>query len=78
MLTLKRSAVVALTVATLGSIAGIAHAGVSAARDPYTEGAHAMGTRDVYSDGGHTVGARDPFSDGAHAAGERDTYTDGV
>lgn len=51
MLKLKRTALVALTVTTLGSIAGFAHAGVNSPRDPFTEGAHAMGTRDPYTHG---------------------------
>lgn len=78
MLTLKKTALVALTVTTLGSIASFAHAGVNSPRDPFTEGSHATGTRDPFTDGGHTTGTRDPFSDGAHAAGERDTFTDGA
>ncbi|CAG9183752.1 Protein involved in Cu(II)/Cu(I) resistance(Secreted) [Cupriavidus respiraculi] len=78
MLKLKRTALVALTVTTLGSIAGFAHAGVNSPRDPFTEGAHAMGTRDPYTHGGHTTGTRDPFTDGNHAAGDRDTFTDGA
>ncbi|BDB29194.1 hypothetical protein CTP10_R66070 (plasmid) [Cupriavidus sp. P-10] len=55
----------ALTVATLGSAAGIAHAGMSSPRDTFTAGAHTMGTRIPFTDGSHAVGSRDTFSDGA-------------
>lgn len=78
MLNLKKTALVALTITTLGGIVGTAHAGTNAPRDPYSQGSHAAGPRDVYTDGGHTVGTRDPYSDGGHAAGARDVFTDGV
>jgi len=75
---LKKTALVALTVATLGGVAGMANAGVTSPRDSFTDGAHAMGTRDPFSDGSHAMGTRDPFSDGSHAVGTRDTFTDGA
>ncbi|MDF3834149.1 hypothetical protein P3W85_14455 [Cupriavidus basilensis] len=79
MRTLKKTALVALIVATLGGVAGIANAGVSSPRDPFTVGGHTMGTRDPFTDGGHAMGTRDPFTDGGnHAAGSRDTFSDGA
>lgn len=75
---LKKTALVALTVATLGSVVGIAHAGVTSPRDPFTDGSHSMGTRDPFTDGGHTMGTRDPFTDGGHTVGIRDPFTDGA
>ncbi|CAG2138709.1 hypothetical protein LMG19282_01540 [Cupriavidus campinensis] len=78
MRTLKKTALVALTVATLGGVAGIANAGVNSPRDPFTDGGHAMGTRDPFTDGSHTMGTRDPFTDGSHAVGPRDTFSDGA
>lgn len=65
MRTLKKTALVALTISTLGGVAGVANAGVTSPRDSFTDGAHAMGTRDPFSDGSHAVGTRDTFTDGA-------------
>ncbi|CAG9166405.1 hypothetical protein [Cupriavidus pinatubonensis] len=78
MRTLKKTALVALTLATLGSVAGIAQAAVNSPRDSFTDGAHAMGTRDPFTDGSHAMGTRDPFTDGSHAVGPRDTFSDGA
>ncbi|SCU74722.1 Protein involved in Cu(II)/Cu(I) resistance(Secreted) [Cupriavidus necator] len=78
MRTLTKTALVALTVVTLGSVAGVANAGVNSPRDTFTDGAHAMGTRDPFTDGSHAMGTRDPFTDGSHAVGERDTFSDGA
>lgn len=78
MRTLKKTALFALTIATLGGVAGMANAGVASPRDSFTDGAHAMGTRDPFSDGSHAMGTRDPFSDGSHSVGARDNFTDGV
>lgn len=65
MRTLKKTALVALTIATLGGVAGMENASVTSPRDSFTDGAHAMGTRDPFSDGSHAVGTRDIFTDGA-------------
>ena len=43
MKTLKKSVLLVLAVATLGGTAGVANAGVTSPRDPYTDGGHSMG-----------------------------------
>ncbi|WP_422649368.1 hypothetical protein OJJOAM_001464 [Cupriavidus sp. H18C1] len=77
MRTLKKAALLVLTIASLGSAAGMVNAGVTSSRDIFTTGGHTMGTRDPFTDGGHTTATRDLFSDGAHTTGTRDTFTDG-
>lgn len=77
MRTLKKAALLVMTIASLGSAAGMANAGVTSSRDIFTAGGHTMGTRDPFTDGGHTTATRDLFSDGAHTTGTRDTFTDG-
>jgi len=68
--------------AALAAAAVGAHAaGLSGARDPYTEGARSVaGARDPYTDGARSVGdSRDPYTDGARSVGEvRDRYMDGA
>ncbi|WP_454728047.1 MULTISPECIES: hypothetical protein [Cupriavidus] len=77
MRTLKKAALMVLTVATLGGVAGLANAGVTSPRDSFTDGSHSMGTRDPFLDGGHSMGTRDPFTDGSHSMGTRDPFSDG-
>ncbi|MEN7527514.1 hypothetical protein ACTMU2_35425 (plasmid) [Cupriavidus basilensis] len=78
MKTLKKSVLLVLAVATLGGAAGVANAGVTSLRDPYTDGGHSMGVRDPFTDGAHSMGTRDPFTDGGHSVGTRDTFSDGA
>ncbi|MCA3231116.1 MAG: hypothetical protein INH06_02195, partial [Cupriavidus sp.] len=56
MKTLKKSVLLVLAVATLGGTAGVANAGVTSPRDPYTDGGHSMGVRDPFTDGAHSMG----------------------
>ena len=91
MKTLKRIVIAAATFAALGSVAGVASAGVTSPRDPFTDGGHSMGARDPFTDGGHSMGARDPYTDGGRSrasqadarvlsarAGKFDPFTDGA
>jgi len=71
---LKKSALMGAELLALGI--NVANASMATgARDPYTDGGHAMGKRDPYTDGGRA--ARDIYTYGAHSMGTRDPYTDG-
>ncbi|AQV96424.1 hypothetical protein BJN34_21385 [Cupriavidus necator] len=91
MRTLKKLVLAAATFAALGSVAGVASAGVTSPRDPFTDGGHSMEARDPYTDGGRSrasqadarvlsarAGKFDPFTDGARSTDSpRDPFTDG-
>ncbi|GAB7546835.1 hypothetical protein CS8_065200 [Cupriavidus sp. 8B] len=91
MRTSKRLVLAAATFAALGSVAGVASAGVTSPRDPFTDGGHSTGARDTYTDGGRSresqadarflsarAGKFDPLTDGARStASPRDPFTGG-